>query len=60
MTWEEITEDVDTGKKVYWSNAGYVVIKKDGGYYIKYLHNGLAFQIYKETFHNQDAEQFFM
>ena len=60
MTWEEITEAVDTGKKVYWSNAGYIVKKDSEGYFVKYCPNGMMFRIYKENFHVENTDLYFV
>ncbi len=40
MNVEQIKQAVDDGKKVYWTNCGYQVVKDDiGQYFITYKHN---------------------
>lgn len=63
MTIEQIKQAVDAGKRVHWSNVGYVVSKdRFGEYLITFTRNGSAIGLTNRegTELNGDPDQFFI
>ena len=60
MNYEEIKQAVHEGKQVHWCNDGYIIVEKDGTFYIKCLINNHMLPLIYDGEMQEDEKDFFI